>query len=868
MQSPIVRSFLERSERSPLGLFGLDTPSGGDRASLKRDLDGGKRILLRRPSVYEIRSIDKKAREVEVVASTSGVKRDGNAIFHSEKAWDFRNFEKNPAMLWSHDYGSAFAPPGLPLGYWKTWGVEKTKAGSALIMRGWFEEDEFPEKVWRRILSGTIRAVSIGWNPLEFEELKDDKGRQVGWNFTLNELYECSWVVIGADPDAGIRGMYADLKPEELDVIANGRRAHELSRGVAYMLDHRDAPEEFLRSIVNLPKESEMEAGGSKLEKSAARPATRALELSGVARRAQFCPGGEDSIRWNPQLSRAFDVTRERYEAGDPELALAARYLDCEIRDLWQTHDMIPSARMGAFLTALDETLGDWTVDDVRRIEMRQGRAVEFPPVHDVIRLNSKQQAEFIVDGSRFMHSADAKAVFCIYPDWGGLGVRVYAARERREHVAGWMSRTKERAKEFNFLRGEAFSLSGQFLERGTESWDDLFLSGANASALQRQIDLINEKGTALPSRGIILMGPPGTGKTLAGRVMMNQANATFIWISARDFFYSGAFGGFTHGFDLARECAPAILFIEDVDNWLGERTIDLLKTEMDGISQKHGVVTVLTTNFPERLPRALIDRPGRFHDVLQIDLPDDSARGRMLSRWLPDLTDEKIRADVIASTSGYSGAHMRELANFASVLREQDGLPLEAAISRALEKITEQRDLINAVQVGKPFVPSRAVADVVALAARSFSPDRHNPTQDGGVDMRALEGIDAELREMGVTDADLPRFRALILRVGKKMASKRLQKLKSCRDGLHDVITECEEEEGCADPEMPEDPETASAPTPEVTRDVTPEVDPAEALRDIGEALVRTVEQDKQSRYVAAVLGDLLADLASVVKE
>lgn len=254
MQSPIVRSFLERSEKSPLGLFGLDAPSGGDRASLKRDLADGKRILLRRPSVHEIRSIDKKKREVEVVASTSGVKRDGNAIFHSEKAWDFRNFEKNPAMLWSHDYGSAFSPPGLPLGYWKTWGIEKTKTGSALIMRGWFEEDEFPEKVWRRILSGTIRAVSIGWNPLEFEELEDEDGRQVGWNFTLNELYECSWVVIGADPDAGIRGMYADLNDQELDVIANGRRAHELSRGVAYMLDHRDASDAFIRSIRNLPK--------------------------------------------------------------------------------------------------------------------------------------------------------------------------------------------------------------------------------------------------------------------------------------------------------------------------------------------------------------------------------------------------------------------------------------------------------------------------------------------------------------------------------------------------------------------------------------------------------------------------------------
>lgn len=335
MTSPIVRSFLERSERSPLGLFGLDAPSGGDRASLKRDLTDGKRILLRRPSVYEIRAIDKKKREVEVVASTSGVKRDGNAIFHSEKAWDFRNFEKNPAMLWSHDYGSAFAPPGLPLGYWKTWGVEKTKGGSALVMRGWFEDDEFPEKVWRRILSGTIRAVSIGWNPLEFEELEDEDGRQVGWNFTLNELYECSWVVIGADPDAGVRGMYADLSEEELAVIANGRRAHELSRGVAYMLDHRDASEEFVRSIVNLPKmmdsseESEMETASLEIEGAAASSDGPALPPETLDHGAAF-RAVADALATREVL--------EQMETADPEI-------DAELRECGIDDATLPKVR-------------------------------------------------------------------------------------------------------------------------------------------------------------------------------------------------------------------------------------------------------------------------------------------------------------------------------------------------------------------------------------------------------------------------------------------------------------------------------------------------------------------------------------------
>jgi len=251
MQSQVVRSFLGRTERGPLGLFGLDAPSGGDRRSLKRDLDDGRRILLRRPGVAEIRAIDKKSREVEIVASTSGVKRDGNAIYHSDAAWDFTNFAKVPAMLWSHDYGSAFAPPGLPTGFWRSWGIEKYKGSKALCMRGYLEDDEFPEKIWRRIQSGSIRAVSIGWNPLKFEELLDDTGQQAGWVFTLNELYECSWVVIGADPDAGVRNSlqaYEGLTEQELDAF-NGRRVHEFSRGVAYVLDHREAPTELVRSL-------------------------------------------------------------------------------------------------------------------------------------------------------------------------------------------------------------------------------------------------------------------------------------------------------------------------------------------------------------------------------------------------------------------------------------------------------------------------------------------------------------------------------------------------------------------------------------------------------------------------------------------
>jgi len=249
-----------------------------------------------------------------------------------------------------------------------------------------------------------------------------------------------------------------------------------------------------------------------------------------------------------------------------------------------------------------------------------------------------------------------------------------------------------------NFLKGEAFALSGEFLQRGGESFDDLFLDDKNGAAIRRLVTLLNEKGSVLENRGALLVGPPGTGKTLSGRILMNQAKATFVWVSARDFHYSGGFQGMADAFEIARECAPTVLFIEDVDNWLDGHTVDLLKTEMDGIARSSGVVTILTTNYPESLPKALIDRPGRFHDVLRFDLPNEKARAAMLARWMPRLgADDAQRA--VRATAGYSGAHIRELARFAGIIAEQDSLTQSQALAKALEKLQEQRDLITSVQ-------------------------------------------------------------------------------------------------------------------------------------------------------------------------
>jgi HK97 family phage major capsid protein/HK97 family phage prohead protease len=422
----------------------------------------------------------------------------------------------------------------------------------------------------------------------------------------------------------------------------------------------------------------------------------------------------EEPRRWNRRLSKAFDVARAEFPARSAEEALVAKYLEVDIKLLERREVSIPSVRLGAFLTAVDDVLRTWSVDDVRNLNYR---GEETPPSYDIIQLNSTKSADFLIDGMRFVRQADlsqVRATVRVEPAWYGLDVTVYGMRSLGT-AATLLTTIQARAKEINFLKGEAFSLSGEFLPKTEETFADLFLDPKNAAALERVISLVNTKGKALENRGVLLMGPPGTGKTLAARIVRNQAKATFIWVSSRDFHYSGSFGGFSQAFDLARECAPSVVVFEDIDNWLYDTTVDLIKTEMDGVKQSAGVVTILTSNFPELLPAALIDRPGRFHDVLKFDLPTDDARKAMLVQWLPGLAPADLTR-AVSATKGYSGAHVRELARFAAIIAEQDALPLSQALTAALTKLAEQRDLITATQrAGSRY---RMAPDLVAKTA------------------------------------------------------------------------------------------------------------------------------------------------------
>lgn len=574
--------------------------------------------------------------------------------------------------------------------------------------------------------------ISHGFRPIKYEPLKrskagadDPNNPEYGFLVERYEVMETSLVSVPSNVDAIITAssrnkLHSPLIGGWAKGIADGRPAMVVCGwdGAAAAMPRRaksNLVESNARGLADL-------AFRNKPQVKFVKPPACGCNEGCSCKKKDACDcephfhapkSSEDPIRWNKSTSALFDIA----ETVEPSTILydwVSEYIGCEIKHISELSVFIPAARMGSFLTGLEEATKHYHLEDARNLSHD---GAESPPQYDTIQLTSTKSGDFIVKAMKF-YKADKRTkgglwvkggpggeqadrfVIRLDPIWQGIEITFYddlriadsPSKQVMHAAAKW-------ARENNFLKGEAFTLSGEFLERTAEGWDDVFLEPKNKIAVKRVIDQFNEKQGNFANRGMILTGPPGTGKTMSSRIIRNQAKGSFIWVSSRDFHYSGGTGGMMEAFDLAKELAPAIICFEDCDNWLHPTNIDLMKTEMDGMKRDGGVLTILTTNYPERLPNALIDRPGRFHDVLKFGLPDATARGEMLRKWLPGLEDATVN-QLVAKTEGYSGAHVYELAFFAKTLKEADGLELASACESAVAKIEEQRDLITAIQL------------------------------------------------------------------------------------------------------------------------------------------------------------------------
>ncbi|MEW6472429.1 MAG: ATP-dependent zinc metalloprotease FtsH [Actinomycetota bacterium] len=219
--------------------------------------------------------------------------------------------------------------------------------------------------------------------------------------------------------------------------------------------------------------------------------------------------------------------------------------------------------------------------------------------------------------------------------------------------------------------------------------------------------DRYRRLGAAVP-KGVLLSGPPGTGKTLLARALAGEANVPFFSVSASEFIEMIVGVGASRVRDLfeqAKQAAPAIIFIDELDaigrarggsTSIGghderEQTLNQILTEMDGFTGAEGVIVLGATNRPEILDPALL-RPGRFDRRLVISPPDQAGRRAILEVHVRNVPlAEDVDLDVVASsTPGMVGAELKNLINEAAILaaRRQHEKVTLADFNDALEKI------------------------------------------------------------------------------------------------------------------------------------------------------------------------------------
>ncbi|KZV47069.1 FTSH protease 10 [Dorcoceras hygrometricum] len=232
------------------------------------------------------------------------------------------------------------------------------------------------------------------------------------------------------------------------------------------------------------------------------------------------------------------------------------------------------------------------------------------------------------------------------------------------------------------------------------------------------------ELGAKIP-KGALLVGPPGTGKTLLAKATAGESGVPFLSISGSDFmemFVGVGPSRVRNLFQEARQCAPSIVFIDEIDaigrargrggfagsNDERESTLNQLLVEMDGFGTTSGVVVLAGTNRPDILDKALL-RPGRFDRQISIDKPDIKGREQIFRIYL-----KKLKLDheppyysqrLAALTPGFAGADIANVCNEAALIAcrcEEKLVKMEhfdAAIDRIIGGLEKKNKVISKLE-------------------------------------------------------------------------------------------------------------------------------------------------------------------------
>jgi len=217
--------------------------------------------------------------------------------------------------------------------------------------------------------------------------------------------------------------------------------------------------------------------------------------------------------------------------------------------------------------------------------------------------------------------------------------------------------------------------------------WDDIVLDATFKANLQRDAFLFFEKRAIYDAlnitwkRGILLLGPPGNGKTESIKALLKQSKYPALYVKSFTTNHGPEIGVrliFVH----ARKHAPCILVIEDLDALVTPVVRSFFLNELDGLAANHGILTIATTNHPERIDDAIVNRPSRFDVKYTFSLPDKTLRKSFAEKWIAKInalcvgkdlgdaasipqfiiSDEDIAEKIAEKCDGFSFAFLKEL--------------------------------------------------------------------------------------------------------------------------------------------------------------------------------------------------------------
>jgi len=343
-------------------------------------------------------------------------------------------------------------------------------------------------------------------------------------------------------------------------------------------------------------------------------------------------------------------------------------------------------------------------------------------PIYSYLETGRDKKEELLIDGFTFLSKGKNKLVVSVYPRMFDFAVDVYYRKEDSEEATKFIKELDDWSAANNFYKGEKINPRGHFLDYSVVPFEDIKIPEDKKKAIKvgaleffKKKDIYTKNNLPF-KRGLIFAGEPGTGKTFMGKALMSTTDSTFIWVTsdmvrwAEDVKYL---------FRMAKELAPCILFLEDIDDYLkSSRVIDTLKTQMDGLDSIDGIVTILCTNYPEDIPMALIDRPSRFDDIIKFDVPDENLRFEILdghSKKVNIANREAVLKKIAKESDKLTGAHLKEIIVYSILLASDDSREEVTLkdLETALNKVKKTRETIASLEGSKTSKKEKSISEL-----------------------------------------------------------------------------------------------------------------------------------------------------------